>query len=299
MPEQPLVSVITAFYNSGPFLHEAIASVLAQTYANWEYWLVNDGSTDSSPETARAIAEARPDRIFLLQHPGGANHGVCTSRNLALKHARGKYIAILDADDVWFPNKLEEQIALASQHPEVGLLFGPSEYWCSWNAQSESRDHIPQLAPGERVYAPGELLPASYPLGPFGAPCPTSVLVDRELLCTVGGFEECLNRNHYEDQGFLAKLYLSAHVYVSSGCLDRYRIHQDSTCAVAATTGAEECARREYMDWLHDYLVAQHVTDTKIWAAWRRATFRYRHPALFRLRVMGSRLRRAVRITGK
>jgi glycosyltransferase involved in cell wall biosynthesis len=286
MPEQPLVSIITAFYNAGPFLKEAIASVLAQTYTNWEYWLVNDGSSDGSDEVARAAAANDPKRIHCLEHPGHENRGVCTSRNLALQHARGQYIAILDADDVWFSQKLDEQVALAQQFPQAGLLFGNSRYWRSWQAGStdDNDDYVPPLAPGDRLYEPGELIRLNYPLGPHGAPCPSDLLIKNEVCRAFGGFEESFDRYQvFEDQAFLSKLYLSTHVYISSQTWDCYRLHEDSCCSLAERNGQVEQARKVYLEWLCDYLTNRDVSDKAIWNAWRRATLPYRHPLLFRV----------------
>jgi glycosyltransferase involved in cell wall biosynthesis len=298
MPDQPLVSVITAVYNGQAFLSEAIAGVLAQSYPHWEYWLVNDGSTDATTAIARQAAADHPGRIHYLEHPGFQNRGACTSRNLALANARGKYAAILDADDFWFPHKLAGQIAIAQQFPQAGLIYSLSEYWRDWSGDSKDAgtNHVPPLAPGDRLYHPPELMRISYPLGPYGAPCPSSMLIDRELLSRLGGFEERFNRHQvFEDQAFLAKLYLSTPVYVSIHCWDRYRIHPDSCCSVAERTGKLAAARRIYFQWLHDFLLSQNVSDQAIWKAWRRETLRYRHPVLFFCMRVARRLKRTLR----
>jgi glycosyltransferase involved in cell wall biosynthesis len=292
---QPLVSVLTAVYNGEAFLAEAIAGVLAQSYPHWEYWLVNDGSTDGTAAIALRAAAANPERIHYLEHPGFANRGICSSRNLALSHARGEYIAILDADDLWLPHKLAEQVALARQYPQAGLIHGESEYWRDWSGdpKDSGKNHVPPVAPGDRLYPPPELMTVAYPLGPFGAPCPSSMLIRRELLLRLGGFEERFNRHQaYEDQALLAKLYLAAPVYVARRCWDRYRIHPNSCCAAAERGGELPEARRFYFEWLREYLAANHVADEAIWRAWRRETLCYRRPALHFLKRAGRRLKR-------
>ena len=107
-----LVSIIVPIYNAERFLAEAIDSVLAQTYTDWELLLIDDGSTDRSTEIAQQYAASNPERIHFLEHSGRRNFGVCSSRNLGIGRSRGEYIALLDADDVWLPSKLAEQIAL-------------------------------------------------------------------------------------------------------------------------------------------------------------------------------------------
>lgn len=299
MPDQPLISVITTVYNGEAFLAEAIASVVAQSYPHWEYWLVNDGSTDGSTAIAREAAGADPERIHYLEHPGFANLGACSSRNLALARARGRYVAILDADDVWLPDKLAEQIALARKFPQAGLIYGNSEYWLDWSGDPKDagKNHVPPLAPGDRLYQPTELTKIAYPLGPYGAPCPSSMLIDCELLRRLGGFEERFNRHQvYEDQVFLTRLHWAAPVYVSSRCLDRYRVHPNSCCAIAERTGKLSQSRRLYFEWLREFLVSENVTDPSIWQAWQRETFCHRHPVLHFLRRAAGRIQRSFRL---
>lgn len=102
---QRLVSIITPLYNRENTIDQAIKSVLAQTYKNWEYIIVDDGSI-----TPFQLNEKfQNDRIQVIRHP--SNQGAAAARNTGLRSAKGKYIAFLDADDEWFPEKLEKQIA--------------------------------------------------------------------------------------------------------------------------------------------------------------------------------------------
>jgi len=298
MPDQPLVSVISAVYNGERFFAETIAAVIAQDYRCWEYWIVNDGSTDGTAAIAREAAAANPDRIHVLEHPGGSNRGLCASRNLALSRARGEYIAIVDADDVWDPKKLSEQVAIASHFPQAGLIYGRSQYWYSWSAAPEdkAKDHVPALAPGDRLYGPPELLTLTHPLGAYGAPCPSDLLIRRELLSSLGGFEESFDRiqSQFEDIALLTKLYLAAPVYVSDRCWDRYRIHPDSLWATGERTGVAAQGRRAYFDWAEAYFRSHHVTAAEIWRLWRYQTIPYRNPVLHLFMRAGRRLRRTI-----
>src|SRR5262245_29470593 len=107
---QPLVSVIIIFLNAERFIQEAIESVFAQTYKHWELLLVDDGSTDGSTEIGRQYAAHDPEKVRYLEHEAHENRGMSASRNLGIRDARGKHIAFLDADDVWFSNILAEQV---------------------------------------------------------------------------------------------------------------------------------------------------------------------------------------------
>src|SRR5215207_7546630 len=132
MNSRPLVSSIIIFLNEERFIEEAIESVFAQTYDNWELLLVDDGSTDGSTQHALQYAERYPGKVRYLEHPGHQNRGMTVSRNLGVDHAEGEYIALLDADDVWLEHKLEQQVAIMNSHPEVGMVYGNQQYWYSW-----------------------------------------------------------------------------------------------------------------------------------------------------------------------
>ena len=278
-----LVSISIPFYNSERFLSEAVESVLAQTHSNWELFLVDDGSTDRSTELARNYASRSGGQIHYLEHSGHRNCGVNFARNLGARSSHGQYLAFLDSDDVWLPTKLEQQIALMDAHPQSGLIYGPSEYWYDWDIDGSPQkpNHIPILAPGDTMYFPPTLLTASYPIGQFGAPCPSSFLVRRCAFDCVGGFEECFNTTTYqlyEDMAFLAKIYLAVPVYVSGLCLDRYRCHPLSMWHSSMGTNVEESARRFYFHWVKRYLRSHNIADPDIWRAVRRNAWEYSLP---------------------
>jgi teichuronic acid biosynthesis glycosyltransferase TuaG len=105
--EKPLISVITPCYNSARYIAKTIESVLAQTYQNWEMIIVDDCSTDNSYQTAIAFAE-KDKRIRVYRQE--QNSGAALARNKAILESRGKYVAFLDSDDLWLPEKLEKQL---------------------------------------------------------------------------------------------------------------------------------------------------------------------------------------------
>lgn len=102
----PEVSIITPVFNSSKFLEETIASVLNQTFTDWEWMITDDKSTDNSVEIIQKINDSRI-QLILSNKNGGAGH----ARNLSLKQASGRFITFLDADDFWEPNFLEEMIS--------------------------------------------------------------------------------------------------------------------------------------------------------------------------------------------
>src|SRR5262249_58606871 len=124
----PTVSVVTCFLNAEKYLEEAVQSVIAQTYPHWELLLIDDGSRDRSSALAKSFAARYPEKIRYLEHPGHKNLGKSTSRNLGIREANGKYVALLDADDLFLPEKLDRQVGVLESHPEAGLIYGPTEH---------------------------------------------------------------------------------------------------------------------------------------------------------------------------
>lgn len=105
------VSIITPVYNSSEFIAACIKSVLKQTFINWEMILVDDLSTDNSIDIIQSFDD---DRLKLI--PLKVNSGPAIARNKAIELAQGKYIAFLDSDDLWLPEKLEKQLAFMKQN---------------------------------------------------------------------------------------------------------------------------------------------------------------------------------------
>lgn len=104
---EPLVSIITPAYNSEKFISETIKSVIAQTYKNWEMIIVDDCSDDRTCQIVNSWVE-KDKRIKFIRKK--INSGAANSRNVALENSKGRFIAYLDADDLWYPNKLSKQV---------------------------------------------------------------------------------------------------------------------------------------------------------------------------------------------
>lgn len=124
--QKPLVSVIMPLYNGISFVDQAVQSVLDQTYNNWELLVVDDGSKDESFQRAK-YWEKQDVRIHALQHQNGANKGVSATRNLAIKNSRGEYLALLDCDDTWVPDKLDIQIDFMLKNPDIVMTYAQAQ----------------------------------------------------------------------------------------------------------------------------------------------------------------------------
>lgn len=115
-----LVSIIMPSYNCAKFIEESIRSVLAQTYTNWELLIVDDCSKDNTAEIVKSFNDPR-----ILYQRNKHNSGAAVTRNIALRLAKGRYIAFLDSDDLWMPTKLEKQIEFIEKK---GYAFTYHEY---------------------------------------------------------------------------------------------------------------------------------------------------------------------------
>jgi glycosyltransferase involved in cell wall biosynthesis len=287
---KPLVSVIVPFWNAERFIEEAIESVFAQTYDNWELLLVDDGSVDGSTDIALRYAQRQPERVRYLEHPGHQNRGVGAARNLGIRNAEGEYIAFLDADDVWLPHKLEQQLEVLVSHPEAAMVYGPEQVWYSWTGDAEDfrRDRVITFdGPVNTLYRPPTLLTLLLQ-GKSVWPFPTSTLVARRVVEDIGGFEEAFRNN--EDLIFAAKIFVEAPVFVVEECLSRLRQHGNglSVLTPAEARSAERCALR----WLDAYLARQGIKDIELWNALRKALWPYRHPGLHRASTIAKLLRK-------
>ncbi len=120
--KEGIISIITSTYNNANFISQAIKSVLAQTYDNWEMIIVDDGSSDETEDVVKRFKDSRI-HYFFLKHSGIP----AISRNIGIRHSRGEFIAFLDADDKWLPLKLEMQVAFLRANPEIALVYGLSK----------------------------------------------------------------------------------------------------------------------------------------------------------------------------
>ena len=116
----PKVSVVIPAYNAARFIRQTLDSAAAQTFRDFEIIVVDDGSQD---ETAQ-IVESFGERVRLIRQPNG---GVSKARNVGMEQARGEYVALLDADDLWEKTKLEQQVALLDENEQIGLCYAATE----------------------------------------------------------------------------------------------------------------------------------------------------------------------------
>lgn len=215
MTAQPRVSVVIPAYNAEAFVRQTIESVLAQTYANLEVIVVDDGSSDSTRRIAEAIDDPR------LKVLSGPNRGVSHARNWGVREARGDLIAFLDADDYWFHPKLKIQVSRLDEARDllaVGCLM-----------RYESPDGRVLGVAGQIAGAAELSLVASGHLMPFPL---SSALFRRSAIQEVGGFDEELPKTvQVEDLELLAMVASAGPITCIDEVLGVYRIHSHSASA--------------------------------------------------------------------
>ncbi len=281
----PLVSSIIIFFNGKDFLVEAIESVLTQTYENWELLLVDDGSTDGSTEIAKQFVQQYPNKIRYLEHQEHQNRGMSATRNLGICNAKGKYVAFLDADDIWLPSKLQQQVSILESHPEVGMVYGRTLIWYSWaeNSQDNQKDYFEELGvkPNNVISSP-QLFPLLM-ANKVQSPTTCNFMIRTDLLQQLGGFEESF-RGMYEDQVFYTKVYLATPIYVADTCWAKYRQHSKSCCAVAQTNSLISdyyTGRLPLLTWVQKYLKFQKNRNATVWKALRQELLYARYPIAY------------------
>jgi glycosyltransferase involved in cell wall biosynthesis len=271
------VSVIIIFLDAAPFLEEAVASVVRQSYRDWELILVDDGSTDGSSGIARTIAERHPRQVRYLDHPGHRNLGTGPSRNVGLAAAGGEFVGFLDADDVWTPAKLERQVGLLGGHPAAGLVYGSTEYWYSWNGPGPRRDYVKRTGLPSGTVLPPPALVRGMITSRIAVPAMSSGLARLSLVRRVGGFDESF-RGLYEDQVYYAKLALAAPALAVDELWDRYRQHPGSLCTVSGEAAAL-MARGRFLEWLESYVEHLGIPDRALRHAIRIERWLVRYPS--------------------
>jgi glycosyltransferase involved in cell wall biosynthesis len=293
----PLVSAVTIVRDGERFLAEAIDSVLRQTYQSLELVVVDDGSTDRSAQIADGVARAMPERVRLVRHADCGSHGMSAARTLGVRTARGGLIAFLDADDVWLPDKIAEQVAVLDANPAAGMVYGRTQMWHSWDPNAARSDSFYDLgvAP-DRLYPPLRLLPQLLE-NRVQSPTTCNALVRRSAYEEAGGFETPFS-GLYEDQIFFAKLYVRSATYVSSRFWARYRRHQANEPRARFSYARYYRERRAFLEWLAEHLADLPVDEAVaavLASELRRAQHPYRAALAARLRRGAPQVRRSPR----
>jgi glycosyltransferase involved in cell wall biosynthesis len=216
-PRDPLVSVVIPTFNSGDFAAASIGSVLTQSYRRIEVLVIDDGSVDGTPQNVLEMGDGRV-KLEEISH-----RGVAAARNTGVAKARGEFVAFLDHDDLWYPAKLDRQVAWLQEEPALCLvgcfmdLITGSDQVVGKTGQELDRR-------GQEQVAIGRLMP--FPM--------SSVLVRRDALDEVGGFDEELSTSEtggVDDLDLISRLAAIGQLQCVPEVLGCYRHHTASFTA--------------------------------------------------------------------
>ena len=223
MNEVPLVSVIMPAYNSSAYIEASIQSVLEQDYEAIELIVVDDGSSDGTPELARAFGS----RVQVIEQK---NSGPAAARNKGVSAARGELLAFVDADDIWLPGKARAQVRYLTEHPDIGIVFGR---WIRWDANPDGSFSAPPAVVEDNAGCPviPQLSGWIYPeLLLDSVVWIVSSMLRKPIWETLGGLDTTLRVG--EDYDFFLRASRISKIDKLNQTVAYYRIHQQSTTHV-------------------------------------------------------------------
>jgi glycosyltransferase involved in cell wall biosynthesis len=295
--QQPLVSVVTPVYNNGPYMRECIESVLAQTYSNWEYTIVNNCSTDETLSVAQEHAR-KDSRIRVVSNDTLLDVISNHNRAFTLISAHSKYCKVVSGDDWLFPECLARLVAVAEAHPSVGVvgsyqLSGWGSDWRAWRIRWTELPYPSEVIPGREVCRL-QLLGGPYVFG-----TPTSTLYRADFVRADDHFYPNLTAE--ADTSAIYKALQCSDFGFVHQVLSYDRVHQQTQSAVSRNLNAYESSRlsdlivygpsflseselkrrtEEILDRYYHYLAvnAVHFRDEKFWAYHKRRLQECGHP---------------------
>jgi glycosyltransferase involved in cell wall biosynthesis len=213
----PTVSILTPAFNSGKFIRQTLDSAVKQTFTDFEMIVVDDGSTDDTRHIVEEYAE-RDRRIHLISQPNG---GIAAARNRAMRMARGRFLALLDSDDLWLPTYLSDQLAILAERPDIDVL---SSNAINFGGAFDGTPLLPiRWRGGIRLVTLLELINVEDSL------CILSIL-RRAVTDVIGGFDITLRRSEDYDLWLRAAV-AGYRIAVNPKPLGLYRRRPDSVSA--------------------------------------------------------------------
>ncbi|MEM8531558.1 MAG: glycosyltransferase [Chloroflexota bacterium] len=244
----PRISIVIPSYNHDRFIDRAIQSALNQTYQDMEILITDDGSNDRS---ISIIKEFSDPRIQLTCFH--TNRGASTAMNHCIKHASGEFIAVLNSDDEFLPDKLAQQVSFLDEHPDIGAVFSYATIIDENNHEVEDEGHFykrvfvqenrTRFAWLKRFFFQGNCL------------CHPSVLIRKECYDNVGLYDERLA--HVPDLDFWIRLCAMYDIHIIPENLVRFRIHRDETNASGYRPEVIKRSGVEIAQILKNYLSSQ------------------------------------------
>lgn len=227
MAEKKQVSILMGIYNCERDLPQAIDSILAQTYQNWEFIICDDGSTDGSFAIAEGYQRKYPDKFILLKNE--ENLGLCPTLNRCFSHASGEYIARMDGDDISLPTRFEKQVTFLQDNSDFALVSARMIFFDDqgdWGESSSVEKPSPKDFMSPIV---------------FGHP---AVMMRREAFAEVGGYCEENFARRVEDLHLWLKFYVKG-----------YRGYNIQEPLLRFRDDMKTCGRRKYGTRINEFYV--------------------------------------------
>jgi len=234
----PLVSVVIPVFNGEAFIFKAISSVQKQTFNQWEILVVDDGSTDGTLSNLQSYVK-HGDVTLLQQNHGGP----AKARNRGIEIARGKFIAFLDCDDTWHPQKLEEQLEVLKGKENVGVVHSDYEIVDSRGTVLEKVQARWSNDPMVQAFVGGHVA------------LPSTLLIRRDVLQSIGGFNADLYGS--EDSDLTVRLFRATQFE----CVEKVLVRKLKSIADVRTNVFDECkylesmqeSRKRFLEFLNTY----------------------------------------------
>ena len=242
---EPTVSVVMASYNHERFVREAVESVLGQTFQDFEFVVTDDGSADG---TADIIASFRDERIRLTRFE--RNRGACVAANNSLRQCRGRYVALINSDDAFMPQKLDTQVRYLDAHPEVGAVFSRVQVIDDGGAPFTNTSHQYHSLFDQPNRARHEWLHMFFMQG--NCLCHPTLMMRHEIYRELGHYDERFQQ--LPDLDMWVRLCLHREIHIVPERLTRFRVRADEGNASSSTSDAAARALWEYRRILDHYL---------------------------------------------
>ena len=219
MSTYPMVSTIIPAYNSVEYIGEALESALRQNYENQEVIVINDGSTDGTGQILKSFG----NRIRVINQ---TNAGSAVARSHGIRVARGKYLAFLDADDLWLPGKLVAQVSHLERNPEVGMVYSA---WQEWYPEANGQFVAPAM---DKINGDADALETQSSGWLYNAlllDCiihTTTVVMRSNVAREVGDFDKALKRG--QDYDYWLRVSRLTPIHKLRGVYSLYRVHPES-----------------------------------------------------------------------
>ena len=223
-----MVSIITPVYNGAKYLGETVEAVLAQTYANWEMIIVDDGSKDHPEEVIKPYLEKDSRIRFLSQENGGS----AAARNTGIRRAQGQYLCLLDADDIWHPDFLEKQLAFMKEMHAACVC-------ASYNRIDENSQPIGHTTHAKKVITLKDMEVMNY------------------VACLTGIYDREVCGTHYLDESLKVRddyAYWYEVIQVAGGAYGNPEVLADYRVFANSTTGNKRKLIKKQYRFYRDYL---------------------------------------------